>query len=73
MAKTSKVVKNNKRLETVGFYQDRRKELLKVIKDPDSSYDEKREAQKRLQKCQEPHQQRDIEIDARLLEAQEGL
>ena len=46
MAKTSKVVKNNKRLETVGFYQDRRKELLKVIKDPDSSYDEKREAQK---------------------------
>ena len=46
MAKTSKVVKNNKRLETVGFYHDRRKELLKVIKDPESSYDEKREAQK---------------------------
>ncbi len=49
MAKTSKVVKNNKRLETVGFYHERRKELLKVIKDPNSSYDEKREAQKRLQ------------------------
>ena len=46
MAKTSKVVKNNKRLETVGFYYERRKELLKVIKDPNSSYDEKREAQK---------------------------
>jgi len=50
MAKTSKVVKNNKRLETVGFYQDRRKELLKVIKDPNSSYDEKREAQKKIAK-----------------------
>ena len=50
MAKTSKIVKNNKRLETVGFYQDRRKELLKVIKDPDSSYDEKREAQKKIAK-----------------------
>ena len=31
MAKTSKVVKNNKRLETVGFYYERRKELIKVI------------------------------------------
>ena len=71
MAKTSKVVKNNKRLETVGFYQDRRKELLKVIKDPDSSYDEKEKHKKRLQKCQETHQQPDIEIDARLLEDQE--
>ena len=50
MAKTSKVVKNNKRLETVGIYHDRRKELLKVIKDPDSSYDEKREAQKKIAK-----------------------
>ena len=39
MAKTSKVVKNNKRLETVGFYHD-----------PESSYDEKREAQKKIAK-----------------------
>ena len=52
MAKTSKVVKNNKRLETVGFYYERRKELLKVIKDPNSSYDEKREAQKKIAKIQ---------------------
>ncbi len=50
MAKTSKVVKNNKRLETVGFYHERRKELLKVIKDPNSPYDEKREAQKKIAK-----------------------
>ncbi len=50
MAKKSKIVKNNKRLDTVGFYHERRKELLKIIKDPNSSYDEKREAQKRISK-----------------------
>ena len=50
MAKTSKVVKNNKRLETVGFYHERRKELLKVIKDPNSSYVEKRLAYQKLEK-----------------------
>ena len=40
MAKTSKIVKNNKRLDTVNFYSDKRKDLLAVIKDPESSYDE---------------------------------
>tara|TARA_B100000029_G_scaffold453589_1_gene479482 strand:- start:1555 stop:1860 length:306 start_codon:yes stop_codon:yes gene_type:complete len=50
MAKKSKVVKNNKRLETSNFYYEKRKELLKVIKDPNSSYDEKREAQKKISK-----------------------
>ncbi len=50
MAKTSKVVKNNKRLETSNFYYKKRTELLKVIKDPNSSYDDKREAQKKIAK-----------------------
>ena len=46
MAKTSKIVKNNQRKRTIGVYSDRRQELLKIIKDPNTSYDEKREAQK---------------------------
>ena len=50
MAKTSKVAKNNKRLETSNFYYEKRRELLKIIKDPDSSYDDKREAQKKIAK-----------------------
>ncbi len=50
MAKTSKVAKNNKRLETSNFYYEKRRELLKIIKDPDSSYDDKREAQKKIGK-----------------------
>ena len=50
MAKTSKIAKNNKRLETSNFYYEKRRELLKIIKDPDSSYDDKREAQKKIGK-----------------------
>ena len=50
MAKTSKVAKNNKRLETSNFYYEKRRELLKIIKDPESSYDDKREAQKKIGK-----------------------
>ena len=50
MAKTSKVAKNNKRLDTSNFYYEKRRELLKIIKDPDSSYDDKREAQKKIGK-----------------------
>tara|TARA_B100000131_G_scaffold253795_1_gene247919 strand:- start:886 stop:1191 length:306 start_codon:yes stop_codon:yes gene_type:complete len=50
MAKTSKVAKNNKRLETSNLYFEKRKELLRVIKDPNSSYDDKREAQKKIAK-----------------------
>ena len=50
MAKTSKVAKNNKRLETSNFYYEKRRELLKSIKDHDSSYDDKREAQKKIGK-----------------------
>ena len=50
MAKTSKIVKNNKRLDTVNFYTEKRKDLLAIIKDPDSTYDEKRAAQKKIAK-----------------------
>jgi len=50
MAKTSKIVKNNKREEAVNQYFDRRKELLKIIKDPETSYDQKRDAQRKIAK-----------------------
>ena len=65
MAKTSKIAKNNQRKRTIGVYSDRRQELLDIIKDPETSYDEKREAQKKLQKCLETHLQLDIEIGAK--------
>jgi len=48
MAKTSKIVKNNKRLDTVNFYTEKRKDLLAIIKNPESTYDEKRAAQKKI-------------------------
>ena len=50
MAKTSKIVKNNKREAAVNQYYDRRQELLKIIKDPDTTYDEKRDAQRKIAK-----------------------
>ena len=50
MAKTSKIAKNNQRKRTIGVYSDRRQELLDIIKDPETSYDEKREAQKKIAK-----------------------
>jgi len=50
MAKTSKIVKNNKREAAVNHYYDRRQGLLKIIKDPDTTYDEKREAQRKIAK-----------------------
>ena len=66
MAKTSKIVKNNKRLDTVNFYTEKRKDLLAIIKDPDSTYDEKKScSKKRLQKCQEMHLPLDIETDVK--------
>ena len=69
MAKTSKIVKNNQRKRTIGVYSDRRQELLKIIKDPNTSYDEK-EKPKRLLRCQEMLLQQGIEIGVKL---QEGL
>ena len=50
MAKTSKIVKNNKREAAVNQYYDKRQELLKIIKDPDTSYDQKRDAQRKIAK-----------------------
>jgi small subunit ribosomal protein S14 len=50
MAKTSKIVKNNKREAAVNQYYDKRQELLKIIKDPDTTYDEKRDAQRKIAK-----------------------
>jgi small subunit ribosomal protein S14 len=44
MAKTSKIAKNNKRKVIVERYAERRAELLMIIKDPEASYEDKREA-----------------------------
>jgi len=44
MAKTSKIAKNNKRRKLVDRYAERRAELIKIVKDPEASYEEKREA-----------------------------
>ena len=50
MAKTSKIAKNNKRKVLIERYAERRAELITIIKDPDASYDEKREAYARIAK-----------------------
>ena len=50
MAKTSKIAKNNQRRATVDRYAERRAELVKVIKDPDASYEDKREAYRLISK-----------------------
>ena len=50
MAKKSKVVKNNQRKELVERYSDRRVKLLSIIKDPKSSYIDKRIAYQKIEK-----------------------
>ena len=50
MAKTSKLAKNKQRAELVERYAERRAELIAVIKDPEASYDEKREAYQQIAK-----------------------
>ncbi len=50
MAKTSKIAKNNKRKILIERYAERRAELFKVIKDPEASYEEKREAYAKIAK-----------------------
>jgi small subunit ribosomal protein S14 len=50
MAKKSKIVKNQRRKELVERYADRRAELTAIIKDPETSYEEKREAYQALAK-----------------------
>ena len=44
MAKTSKIAKNNKRKVLIERYAERRAELITIIKDPEASYEDKREA-----------------------------
>jgi small subunit ribosomal protein S14 len=48
MAKTSKVVRNEQRKKLVAKYRDQRKALVKIIKDPNSTFDAKLEAQVKL-------------------------
>ena len=50
MAKKSKVVKNIQRLNLVERYASRRKELKAIIKDPKTSFVEKRLAYQKLEK-----------------------
>ena len=50
MAKKSKVVKNIQRQKMVDRYYDRRMKLKSIVKDPNSSYAEKRLAYQKLEK-----------------------
>ena len=50
MAKKSKVVKNNQRKELVDRYSDRRAKLISIIKDPKTSYVDKRIAYNKIEK-----------------------
>ncbi|MCY3538307.1 MAG: 30S ribosomal protein S14 [Acidimicrobiia bacterium] len=50
MAKKSMIAKNKQRGELVERYRERRAELLRIIKDPEASPEEKREAYARIAK-----------------------
>ena len=50
MAKKSKIARNNQRKAIVAKYAARRAELVKVLKDPNASLEEKYEAQKKIGK-----------------------
>ena len=50
MAKKSKIAKNLKRQKLVAKYAERRAALVKVMKDPNASFEEKYEAQSALGK-----------------------
>ena len=50
MAKKSKVVKNNQRKELVERYSEKRAKLLSIIKDPKTSYVDKRIAYQKIEK-----------------------
>jgi len=50
MAKTSKIAKNNKRKQLVDRYAERRAELIIIIKDPEATYEDKREAYAKIAK-----------------------
>tara|TARA_B110000438_G_scaffold210864_1_gene202909 strand:+ start:87 stop:392 length:306 start_codon:yes stop_codon:yes gene_type:complete len=50
MAKKSKVVKNNQRKELVDRFSERRAKLISIIKDPKTSYVDKRIAYNKIEK-----------------------
>lgn len=50
MAKKSKIAKNKQRAMLVERYAERRAELVKIIKDPEAAYADKREAYQKLAK-----------------------
>jgi small subunit ribosomal protein S14 len=50
MAKTSKIAKNNRRKVLIERYAERRGELISIIKDPEASYEDKREAYAKIAK-----------------------
>ncbi|MEN8235374.1 MAG: 30S ribosomal protein S14 [Actinomycetota bacterium] len=50
MAKTSKIAKNNQRKATIEKYAERRAVLVAIIKDPEASYEDKREAYQKIAK-----------------------
>ncbi len=50
MAKKSKIAKNRLRIKLVAKYAERRAELVKVLKDPNASFDEKYAAQRAIDK-----------------------
>lgn len=50
MAKKSKIAKNRQRRELVERYAERRAELVAIVKDPEASYEAKRDAYRQLAK-----------------------
>ncbi len=50
MAKKSKIAKNDKRAELIERYAERRAELTAIIKDPEATYADKREAYQQIAK-----------------------
>ena len=50
MAKKSKIAKNQKRMKLVAKYAARRAELVKVLKDPNATLEQKLEAQRGIEK-----------------------
>lgn len=50
MAKKSKIAKNLQRMKLVAKYAERRAELVKVLKDPNASFEDKYAAQRAIDK-----------------------
>ena len=50
MAKKGKIEKNNKRIELTARYAEKRAALVAIMKDPEATPDEKREAMAKLRK-----------------------